>query len=118
MIRQFLVQVIAKIPAQAEPVRRRPHQLPFGAEALEEHDELQFEENDGINRRTPSRSIERSHQRADKGEVERFLEMAVEMVRWDKLLQGDIDKRSECAIFATHHGTVPSLDTDQWKCLV
>src|SRR5690349_15582683 len=101
MIRQLLVQVIAEIPAQAEPVRRDAQQLAFRADALEEHDELQLEEHDGINGRAPTRSIERSNQRVDKGEVERLVEMAVEVVRRDKLLQGDIDKRSECAIFAT-----------------
>src|SRR5690348_17252255 len=43
------------------------------------------------------------------------MQMAVEMVRRDQLLQGDIDERGECAIFAIHHGRAFSFHPDQWR---
>jgi hypothetical protein len=53
MIRQRLSQIIvANVPADAESVCRMSHQETFGADVLKKHDQLQFEEHDGINRRT------------------------------------------------------------------
>jgi hypothetical protein len=63
-----------------------------------------LEENDGVNGRPPACGIERRDQFADKGEVKRFVEMAVEMVGRHKLLEGDIDERGEFTVFATQHG--------------
>ncbi len=51
MVGQRLAQVIAPVPQHAEPIRRMPHELPFGAYPLEKHDQLQFEEHDGVNGR-------------------------------------------------------------------
>src|SRR5271167_1707605 len=52
MVGKWLVQVIAKVPPHAEPISRMAHQLPFGTNALEEHDQLQLEKDDWINQRT------------------------------------------------------------------
>src|SRR4051794_17410806 len=43
------------------------------------------------------------------------MQMAVEMVRRDQLLQGDIDERGERAIFAPHHGRAFSFHPDKWR---
>jgi len=48
MIGQGLVQIVANIPTNAEPIRRMPHQLPFRTDALEKHHELELKEDDGI----------------------------------------------------------------------
>jgi hypothetical protein len=44
MVGQWLPEVIAEIPAQTEPIGDQPHQLALGAEAREEHHQLQLEE--------------------------------------------------------------------------
>lgn len=43
MLWQGLVQVVAQIPAHAEPVGGQPHELTFRADALEEHHQLEPE---------------------------------------------------------------------------
>src|SRR6266852_8278994 len=48
MIWQGLVQIIANIPTDAEPVSSVPHELPFRTETLEKHDQLELEKYDGI----------------------------------------------------------------------
>jgi hypothetical protein len=40
VIGQGLRQVVAEVPAQAEPVGHHLHQLPLGAESLKEEDQL------------------------------------------------------------------------------
>src|SRR6266699_7099899 len=57
MIGKWFPQVITNEPADAESICSMPHQLAFGADALEEHDELQLEKDDGINGWTPSACI-------------------------------------------------------------
>jgi|SRR5215469_15894347 len=64
MVGQLLVQVIPQVPADAEPISRMPHQEPFRAYSLKKHDELQFEEHHGINRRTPLARIGLMHKLA------------------------------------------------------
>lgn len=48
MIRQRLVQVITQKPPKTEPVSGQAQELAFGANALKEHDQLQFEEGEGV----------------------------------------------------------------------
>ncbi len=45
------------------------HQEPLRADALEKHDELQLEEDDGIDRRATTTCIGLLHEFAYKGEV-------------------------------------------------
>jgi hypothetical protein len=78
--------------------------LPFRAETLKEHAELELKEDDWIDGRPAPRGIEGGDESPDKGEIEGLLEMAVEMVMRDQLLQGDINKGSEGALFIPHHG--------------
>ncbi len=48
VVGQALAQVVAKVPAQAQAVGSDAHELPLGADALEEHDELELEEDDRV----------------------------------------------------------------------
>ena len=49
-MRQLISEVVAQIPAQAQAVGHHPHELALGAQVLEEEDELELEEDDGIDR--------------------------------------------------------------------
>jgi len=51
VVGQRLEQVVAQVPAQGQAVRDYPHQLALGADVLEEHDELELEEDDRVDRR-------------------------------------------------------------------
>ena len=73
VVGQRLGQVVAEIPAQAQPVGDDPHELPLGAQPLEEQHQLQLEEDDrvdggrpvvGIGSRTRSRTKARSSVRS------------------------------------------------------
>ena len=57
VVGQRLGQVIAEIPAQAEPIGHHLHQLPLRAEALKEEDQLQFEEDDRVDAGAPTLGI-------------------------------------------------------------
>ena len=68
VVRQRLVQVIAEVPSDAEAVRGHSGELPLGADALEEHDQLQLEEHDRVNTRAAERRIAVGHQVAHEAE--------------------------------------------------
>src|SRR5207247_1606882 len=78
MIWQGFVQIVSDVPSDAEPIRCMPHELPFGAYSLEEHHELQFEEDNGINRGTTTACIGLLHKPPDKRKIKRSFEMAIE----------------------------------------
>src|SRR5262249_680138 len=66
MVRKRLTQIVPQIPAQAQSISRMPHELSFRAQSLEEHDELQFEEDHRINGGTTLARIALLHQFAYK----------------------------------------------------
>ena len=45
---QRLAKIVAKIPAQAEPIGHNLYELTLGAQIFEEHDQLQLEEDDWV----------------------------------------------------------------------
>jgi hypothetical protein len=51
LIRHGLVQVVAQVPADAQPVGRQVQQLPLRADAFEEHHQLQLEEDHRVDGR-------------------------------------------------------------------
>jgi hypothetical protein len=73
MVGQRFGQVVAEVPAQTQSIRHDPHQLAFGADALEEEDELEFEEHDRIDRWAADPGLGVADQIPDEGEVERAL---------------------------------------------
>ena len=56
VVGQRLVQGVAEVPAVREVEAGRLDQLPLGADALEEHDELELEEDDRVDGRAGRRS--------------------------------------------------------------
>ena len=53
------------------------------AQVSKEHDELQFEEDDGINRRTTTTCVGFLDKLAHKREIKRSLEMPIEVILWN-----------------------------------
>jgi hypothetical protein len=82
MVRQGLAQIVPQIPPHTEPIRCMPYQLAFRAYSFKEHDELQFEEHDGINGGTTTVCIGRLYELADKREIKCALQVTIEMIVW------------------------------------
>ena len=104
MVGQRLPEVIAQVPAQTEAVRHHAHELAFRAESLEEENELELEENDRVNRRTPRAGIAIPDESTDEGEVERVFQVAVELVLGEERIQANTNLGRKGPFFAPHHG--------------
>jgi hypothetical protein len=63
------------------------HQEPLRADALEKHDELQLEEDDGIDRRAATACIGLVHKLADKRKIKCSLQTAIEVVCRNQVFQ-------------------------------
>ena len=66
-------------------------ELPLGADALEEHDEVEAEEDDRIDGWTTSLGVTVRDPGAHKAEIECGVKLAVEVATWDESLEGDDD---------------------------
>jgi hypothetical protein len=86
VVGQRLVKGVAEIPPMGEVETRRLDQLPLRANALEEQDQLQLEEDDRVDRRSADLGVAIWDQVAHKAEIERALQMAVEVIRRDEIL--------------------------------
>ena len=86
MIWQRFVQIVAKIPADAQSVSDQAHEVPFGAYAFKEHHQLQFEEDDGIDAGTAVGGIATLNPLPNNREIERLLQVTIEMVARDQVL--------------------------------
>jgi hypothetical protein len=86
VIGQGFVQVVSKVPAYRDAVRHDPHELSLAGDVLEKHDQLQLEENLGIDARPAVFGVQRGHQPPDEREVQLLLQSAVEVVLGDELL--------------------------------
>src|SRR5712691_9281453 len=93
----------SEVPANTESIRRMPHQLTFGTDALEKHDELQFKEDHRINGGTPSASIGLLHQFAHKRQVKCALQVPIEVILRYQFFQGHIDEWSTAPLLLSHH---------------
>ncbi len=72
---------------------------------------MEFEEDDGIDRGATACRIAVGDEIADKGEIERTVEMAVEMISGDERFEGNVCERGEGPQFGTHHrGIAPTLN--------
>ena len=87
MVWQRLAQVIAEIPAQAQPVRHHPQQLALRAQSLKEQHELPLEEHDRVDGGSPDLRVGITNQLADEAKIEHPLQMTVKVVRRDEVLQ-------------------------------
>src|SRR6266567_59750 len=103
MVGKRLAQVIAQVPQNAEPICCMAHQLPFGTNALKEHDRLQFEKDHRINRGTPLAPIGRLYELTYKREIKRSLQMAIEVILRHQVLKRHIDEWGKAPLFLSHH---------------
>jgi hypothetical protein len=69
VVGQRLKEVVTQVPPQGKAVGRDLHKLPLGTQALEEHDQLQLEEDRRVHRRATAFGVERSDQLAHEREV-------------------------------------------------
>src|SRR4051794_29690198 len=109
MVGKRLIQVISGILAHREVIPDLLQQFAFGGDALKEHDQLEAEEDFGIDGGPSAEGIAGCRERADKGEVEQAVEMPIEMVPGHHGIKGDENGSVEIAAFGwTEHGAPPS----------
>ena len=105
VIRQRLIQGVAEIPAMGKIETRRFDELPLGADALEEHHQLQLEEDHRIDRGPAALGVQLPRPVADEAEVERVLQVTVEVVPGNQGLERDRDRlRESTRLGGTEHG--------------
>jgi len=80
VVGQGFVEIVAEIPSHAEAVGTDVFQLSLGSNTLEEHDKLELEEHDGVDGRTAGGRLTVAYQVTDKAQVQRTLDVAIEMV--------------------------------------
>ena len=106
---QRFIQAIAQIPAVGEVQAGCLDQAALQTNPLEEHDELQLEEHDGVDRRPAARGVEIAHPLADKAQVQLSVEAAVEVISRDEVFERDRDGLIERAeLWRTQHGRHPN----------
>src|SRR6266702_5771370 len=103
MVGQRLIQIIPDVPSHTQPICDLAHEQALGADIFKEHDQLQLEEHDWVNRRSSGSSIALANQIVDKREVQNFEQMAVKMVLGNQFLQRYRDLRGKRPLFQTHH---------------
>src|SRR5215213_2976600 len=96
---------MAEVPTVGEMKAGGFDQLPLGPDAFEEHDELQLEENDGVNGGPSPLRVEILGPVPDEAEVELGLQMTVEVVLGNNGLERDGDRLVESAgLRGAQHG--------------
>ncbi len=70
VVRQVLVERVAEVPAVGEVETRGRDELALGADPLEEHDELQLEEDDRVDARSAPLGVVLSNPLADEAQIE------------------------------------------------
>jgi hypothetical protein len=109
MVRQGLIEIIAKIPTNAEAISPLEHELAFRSDALKEHHYLQLKEDNWVNRRPPQTGIGLLNKLPHKREIQLLLKRAIKMVLWNELFKRDRRQRSKTPFFHSHHrGGPPS----------
>ena len=87
MVGQGLEEVVAQVPSHREAVGRHAHQLPLGAQPLEEEDELQLEEDHRVHARPAAPGVEGTDRVAHEREVQLVLQAPVEVVLGYEVLE-------------------------------
>src|SRR5204862_4474094 len=77
----------ADVPAHAEPISSKLHQESFRANVVEEHHQLQLEEDHRIYGGATCTSIRLFDQVAHKREIYHPIQVAIEMIGWNKLIE-------------------------------
>ena len=81
------MQVVAEILPDTQAVGIDVFQLPLGANAREEHHQLEFEEDDRVDGRAAKGRVALANQVTDKAHVQGASEVPVEMVGGNEILQ-------------------------------
>ena len=97
VVGQGLVEGVAEVPAVGQVEAGRLDQLALGADALEEHDQLQLEEDDRVDAGPAPLGVQLPRPVADEAQVELRLQVAVEVVGGNEVLQRDGDRLVEAA---------------------
>lgn len=83
-------------------------QLPLGADAFEEHHQLQLEKDHRVDRGAPLIGIGVLDPLTEEAEIQRGFEMAVEMILGNEILSRDGDRLVQMAGFrGAEHGALP-----------
>ena len=110
VVRQRLVQGVAEIPAVGQVEAGRLDELALGADALEEHHQLQLEEDDRVDGGTSTIGVQLRDPLPDEAQVERGFQVAVEVVAGNEGLQRDGDRLIQAAGFCgAEHGRAPGM---------
>ena len=106
VVGQRLVEGVAEVPAVGQVEAGGLDELALGADALEEHHQLQLEEDDRVDGGPAPLGVELPRPVADEAQVELGFQVAVEVVDRDEVLQRDGDRLVEAAGFgrAEHRG--------------
>ena len=104
-IGQRLVEAVTEVPADTEAVHGQGEELPLRAQALEEHHQVELEEDHRIDGRPSSIGIGVLDPIPDEGQIEAGVEVAVEMVAGNEGVERNDDGWTELAGFGrTEHG--------------
>ena len=103
-----LVEGVAQVPAVGQVEAGRLDELALGADALEEHHQLQLEEDDRVDGGSATLGVELSCPLADEAQVELALPGGGRSCQGDEVLQRDSDRLVEAAGLGwTEHGVLP-----------
>ena len=87
VVGQGLVQGVPQVPAVGQVQAGRLDELALAAQPLEEHHQLELEIDHRVEARSPNPGVAVADQLAHEGEVERRLQVAVEVARRHQVLQ-------------------------------
>src|SRR2546423_14000723 len=87
MVGQRLLETKTEVPAMGKVEVGGFHELPLGAQPLEEQDELQAKEDDRVNTRPAALSVLVSDPVAHKAEVELGVQLTIEVVSGEPLFE-------------------------------
>jgi hypothetical protein len=97
VVGQVLIEGVAQVPAVRQVETRRGDELSLGANPLEEHHQLELEEDDRIDTGPAPVGVEFARPLADKRQVELRLQVAIVVVLGNELLERDSDRRIKVA---------------------
>ncbi len=107
MVGEPLVEGVAQVPAVGEVEAGRLDEPAFRTDALEEHDQLQLEEDDWVDGRAAALGVEFPRPLPNEARVQLRVEMAVEVDGGDQVLERNGDRLVEAAGFGDQRTGCP-----------
>jgi hypothetical protein len=89
VVGQGFVEVVAELPAVGEVETRGLDELAFRADALEEHDQLELEEDHRVNGGTATGGVAISDPHPNDAKIQRRIKVAIEVISRDEVLKRD-----------------------------